>query len=111
MVLIVGIAFDFPEPFLEGLATTRLVLLSGEGSLVLREGREVLRTNSNGTGYGYEAVTDADFLLRDRRAAGDGTDSAQVQAGTVGVGGRCYTVSGENHFLVGCVRRFLVDFG
>ena len=70
MVLIVAVAFNFPEPLLEGLATTRLVLLSGEGSLILSQGREVLRTCCYGTAHGYNEIKLGDneyFCLGDNR--------------------------------------------
>ena len=100
MAIIVAVAFDFPEPFLEGLATTRLVLLSGEGSLILREGLEVLRTNSNGTGYGYEAVTDADFLLRDSGGTNVGVTLADVDTRAVRIRGSSFAVGTDQVITV-----------
>ena len=100
MVLIVGISFNFPEPFLEGLATTRLVLLSGERCLILGEGREVLRTNSNGTGYGYEAVTDADFLLRESGRTNVGVTLADVDTRAVRIRGSSFAVGTDQVITV-----------
>ena len=103
MVLIVGISFDFPEPGLEGLATTRLVLLSGEGSLILREGREVLRTCCYGTAHSYEAVTDTDFLLRESGRTNVGVTLTDVDTRAVRIRGSCFAVGrckpAPNHIL------------
>ena len=103
MVLIVGISFDFPEPFLEGLATTRLVLLSGEGCLILRQRAQVLRTNSYGTGHGYEAVTDADFLLRESGRTNVGVPLTDVDTRAVRIRGSSFAVGrykpAPNHIL------------
>ena len=103
MVLIVGITLNLPEPGLEGLATTRLVLLSGEGSLILRQGREVLRTCCYGTAHGYEAVTDADFLLRESGRTNVGVTLTDVDTRAVRIRGSSLAVGrykpAPNHIL------------
>ena len=111
MILIVSFSLDFPEPGLEGLATSGRVFLREERCLVLRQGSEVLCAGVDGSLNGAETGTSCELFGRGFTGTGDGTQSAQVQAGTAGLGGRGYTVGSKHHLLVRCVRRFLVDFG
>ena len=49
MILIVSFSLDFPEPGLEGLATSGRVFLREERCLVLRQGSEVLCAGVDGS--------------------------------------------------------------
>ena len=108
---VVCIAADFPQVGLEGLATSGIVLLCDERCLVLRQGGEIPPASVDRCLNGSKTVTSVELFGRRFAGTGDGTQSAQVQTGTAGVGRRGYTVGSKNHLLVRCVRRFLVDFG
>ena len=60
---VVGLGLLCPEPFLEGLATSRAVLLSGERCLILRDRGEVLRAGVDRTANRSEALAYPDLVL------------------------------------------------
>ena len=108
---IISGSFQTPEIRLEGLFTSRLVALCEVRLLVSGERREVLRTVGDGSADGREALTSCQFVTADRSAAGDRTQTAEVDARTLLAGRFGLAVGGKNHLLVLCVRGFLVDFG
>jgi len=71
---------------------------------------EVARARLNQSCYRAEALASHHLVLRHRSAAGDGTQTAQIDAVAVGVGRGSNTVGTEDHLLIGCVRRLFVDF-
>ena len=111
MTLIILGELERPEIALHGLFAARLVFLSLEGSLVGCHLGQIFCT----CGYSccHCAETCALFHLLGTRsgATSYGVKSAEVQTCTVRVGGSCYAVGAENHLLVACVLRFLVDAG
>ena len=111
IALVVGLATHFPQVGLHGLFAVGLVLLCAEGLLVGSDFRQVFRTRSDGGRNGSETLTLSQFVCRGLRGAGDGTQSAQVDTATVGVSRLGYAVGSQYHFLVGRVRRLLVDAG
>ena len=111
VVGVIGFATYLPQVRFPGLLAVRQVLLCRVVRLVGRDGLQVLRTRLDEATNLREALTSHELVLRHRSVTGDGTDAAQVNAGAVRVSGLCHTVGSQHHLLVGCVRRFLVDFG
>ena len=111
MLRIIRRQLQAPQIRLEGLFAVRQVLLGDVRLLVLSQRREVLRTVGDGAADGLEALTLGQFVTADRGAAGNRTQTAEVDARTLLVGRFSLAVGGKNHLLVLCVRGFLVDFG
>ena len=86
------------------------VLLGEESGIVVCVGGTCgLDAGVDGCGDGGELGSYCYLVGRDRRGAGYGTESTEVDAGAIRAGGWCLTMRGENHLLVLGVRRFLVD--
>ena len=111
MRCIVGITANLPEVSFHRLLAAGLVFLCEVRGTVLRLVLQVVRTFCHRCCNGREAA--AGLQLQSRRSgfAGDGTQTSHVDAATIRRGRFGYTVGGEDHFLVTCVLRFLVDFG
>ena len=108
MLLIVGGAFEAPDVGAEG--GFALVLLCEEsGIVVCVGGTRSLDACVDSCGDGGELGAHCYLVGRDRRGAGYGTESTEVDAGAIRAGSWCLTMRGENHLLVLGVRRFLVD--
>ena len=111
MLRIIRRQLQAPQIRLEGLFAVRQVLLGDVRILVLGERLEVLRTAGDGSADGREALTLGQLVTADRSAAGDRTQTAEVDARTLLVGRFGLAVGGKNHLLVLRMRGFLVDFG
>ena len=111
MLLIIGSLFEAPEEGTHGLFAIRLILLGCESLLVSGHLREVDRTCGYGCCYCRETRTDLGLLGGHRGRTSDRVQTADVQTRAVRALGRGYTVSSENHLLVGCVLGLFVDFG
>ena len=86
MLCIVGCEFERPEVGLEGFLAVRQVLLGDVRLLVLRQRAQVLRTVGDGAADGRETLTLGQLVTADRSAAGDRTQTAEVDARTLLVG-------------------------
>ena len=111
MLGVVRLFLQFPEEGTHGLFAIRLILLGCESLLVSGHLREVDRTCGYGCCYCRETRTDLGLLGGHRGRTSDRVQTADVQTRAVRALGRGYTVSSENHLLVGCVLGLFVDFG
>ena len=110
MLGVVGGAFEGPDVGAEGGFALGGVLLGKEsGIVVCVGGTRSLDAGVDGCGDGGELGSYCYLVGRDRRGAGYGTESTEVDAGAIRAGGWRLAMRGENHLLVLGVRRFLVD--
>ena len=110
MSLIVGGGLERPDVGAKGGLAVGGVLLSEEGCVVGGVvGCRGFDTCVDGGGDCGELGADCGHIGCDRRGAGYGTESTEVDAATIRAGGWCFAVSREHHLLVACVRRLLVD--
>ena len=111
MLLVVGLAFDFPEVGTHGLFAIRLVLLCEEGGLVGGDFRQVFLTGLDRCCYRCETVAGVHLTYRRRRGTGDALQGTDVHTRAMFAGCRRYAVGSQNHLLVVGVLRLFVDFG
>ena len=105
--LVVGSELDLPVPGLEGLATTRLVLLGLEGFLVRGDLAHVFRAGCYCCRNSCEARASSHLVCA--RARGTLHFLAQVQTVTIRVRSRRYAVGTQEH-LVAAVLSALTRF-
>ena len=111
LALVILLTADFPQVRLHGLLAVGKILLREEVNLVLSDGHEVRRTLLHHRCHRAEAVTSLQLLGGERRGTCNGAQTAEIDTGTV-FRLRCSLAVGcEDHLLVCCVRRLLVDFG
>ena len=108
--LIVGLRFEGPDVRTHGGFAIFGVLLGIERLEVGRLFRRVFQTCVHGCGYSGELTPVLYLFCRHRSGTGHGVESAEVHTIALADLGRgCLTVGSQNHLLVYCVRRFLVD--
>ena len=95
--LIVLLTADFPVPCEHGLFAVGLVLLRGEGDLVVGDLREILLTRLDHRGYRGEACSDLQLFRAERRGAL--LRGTEVQTVTLVVGRCRYAVGSQEHLL------------
>ena len=93
VLLIIFSTTDLPEVLAHGFATIGAVHLLLEVDLVLGHVAQVVLTRFDHTGYGLEAGTCLQLVRSERRGAVVGVRLADVQTGTVRIGGRSGAVS------------------
>ena len=107
---VIGSGFQRPDVRTEGGLAVGGVLLGEESGIVgCVGGSRGFDTCVDSGGDGSELGANCGLVGRDRRGAGYGTESTEVDAATIRAGGWCFAVSREHHLLVACVRRLLVD--
>ena len=106
VLLVVGGFLQCPQVRLHRLVGR----LSVEGRIVGDHLSRVFHTGSDSSRDGLEAQLASQVFSGEGCRAGYGTQSAQIDAGASGVGGRSGTVGTEHHLLVSRVGRLLVDF-
>ena len=99
---VVGGSADAPEITLHRALAARLILLCDEVSLVGSHVHEVFRALRYCTRYRTESRTDLTLTCRD--GCGAFHFLAQVEAVTVGTGGRRYAVGAKQHFVAAVLR-------
>ena len=97
MLRIICFATKLPEVRIHRLLASGSIFLREESSLVLRDLVQIVRTVPNGLTHSRKTRSHCHLAGRGRRAAL--RLLAQIQAVTIGVLGRRYTVGAKQHFL------------